>query len=83
MIKRTDLAETRKLPMLPLHMGVSLNGGTPKSSILVSDFQLPLAIGVPPFMETPYGCINPELGVGLLAKHEGTAPSESTCSAPM
>jgi hypothetical protein len=59
MIKRTDLAETRKLPMLPLHMGVSLNGGTPKSSILVSDFQLPLAIGVPPFMETPIWLYKP------------------------
>ena len=59
MIKRTDLAETRKLPMLPLHMGVSLNGGTPKSSILVSDFPLPLAIGVPPFMETPIWLYKP------------------------
>ena len=40
MIKRTDLAETRKLPMLPLHMAVSLNGGTPKSSMLVFGFSI-------------------------------------------
>ena len=34
-----------------IHMGGSINGGTPKSSISRWDFPLTIHSGVPPFME--------------------------------
>ena len=57
-----------------IHMGVSINGGTPKSSILVVFSTINHLFGVPPFMETPIytyttNYVYPPINWGVWGKH--------------